>query len=152
MRVFCKILFALFFAGVGISASAEPPAEFDLTAYHGKVVLVDFWASWCRPCRQSFPWLNELHEKYAKQGLVIVGINVDRDPNEAARFLKEYPANFQIVYDAAGVLATQYDVPGMPSSYVFDRNGQLLTKHIGFRNDSRDERETELKRLLFASQ
>jgi cytochrome c biogenesis protein CcmG, thiol:disulfide interchange protein DsbE len=120
----------------------------NLDAYRGKVVLLDFWASWCVPCRQSFPWLNAMHEKYGARGLVVIGINVDRERADAERFLKDVPARFDIVYDPAGALATQYEVPGMPSSYVFDAGGKLINKHIGFRNASRDEREAELQKLL----
>lgn len=123
----------------------------DLAAYRGKVVLVDFWASWCVPCRDSFPWLNAMQSKYGDRGLVIIGVNLDHERADAERFLKDFPARFDILYDAAGALATQYDVPGMPSSYVFGPDGKLINKHIGFRVASRDEREAELQRLLPAA-
>jgi cytochrome c biogenesis protein CcmG/thiol:disulfide interchange protein DsbE len=132
----------------GTNAADEPGKSLNLDAHRGKVVLVDFWASWCVPCRQSFPWLNAMQDKYAARGLVVIGVNVDRERADAERFLKDVPARFDIVYDAAGELATHYEVPGMPSTYVFGPDGKLLNKHIGFRNASRDEREAELQKLL----
>ncbi|WP_157995578.1 TlpA disulfide reductase family protein [Peristeroidobacter soli] len=126
-------------------AGAEP---LDLARFRGKVVVIDFWASWCAPCRQSFPWLNEMQARYRDRGLVVIGVNVDRERAEADRFLQQTPADFQIVYDPDGVLASRYQVPGMPSSYVIGRDGQQVEVHIGFRKDMRERREAELERLL----
>lgn len=120
----------------------------DLARFRGKVVIIDFWASWCAPCRQSLPWLNEMQAKYRDRGLVVIGVNVDRERAEADRFLEQMPANFQIVYDPDGSLAARYHVPGMPSSYVIGRDGQQAGVHIGFRNGMREQREAELEHLL----
>jgi thiol-disulfide isomerase/thioredoxin len=125
--------------------------DLHLDRFPGKVVLVDFWASWCVPCRQSFPWLNAMQAKYADHGLVVIGVNVDREQADAQRFLREVPAGFEIVYDPTGSLAAQYEVPGMPCSYVFDPDGKLIGRHIGFRNASRAEREAEIEKLLSAA-
>lgn len=125
--------------------TAEP--MLDLAQYRGKVVVVDFWASWCVPCRRSFPWLNEMHGKYG-QDLVIVGVNVDAERKAADRFLTEFPARFQIVYDAAGALPTQYQVNAMPTSIIYDRAGREITRHLGFQNAKRDEYETVLRTAL----
>jgi cytochrome c biogenesis protein CcmG, thiol:disulfide interchange protein DsbE len=122
--------------------------ELDLARYRGRVVLIDFWASWCAPCRQSFPWLNEMQAKYGERGLTVIGVNVDRERTEAERFLQQTPARFEIVYDPDGSLAERYELPGMPSTYVFGPNGELVGRHIGFRNAVREEREAELQRLL----
>lgn len=120
----------------------------DLARLKGKVVVIDFWASWCAPCRQSFPWLNEMQAKYRDRGLVVIGVNVDRERAEAEGFLRKTPAGFSIVYDPDGALASRYQVPGMPSSYVIGRDGQQVGVHIGFRQGMREEREAELERLL----
>lgn len=133
------------------STVAQAESELHLDRFRGKVVLVDFWASWCAPCRQSFPWLNAMQAKYADRGLVVIGINVDREHADAQHFLLEVPASFEILYDPSGSLAAQYEVPGMPSSYVFDPTGKLIGKHIGFRNASRAEREAEIEKLLAAA-
>lgn len=122
--------------------------ELNLQQYQGRVVVVDFWASWCVPCRQSFPWLNQMQQKYGDSGLVIVGVNVDRDRAEAKQFLSEVPASFNTVYDPEGKLATQYQLLGMPSSLVFDVSGKLVETHVGFKLAERDKRETAIKQLL----
>ena len=84
-----------------IATAADQSQSLNLSDYRGKVVVLDFWASWCVPCRRSFPWLNTMNDKYADQGLVIIGVNVDQEPASAAEFLEEYPARFQIRYDTA---------------------------------------------------
>jgi len=126
---------------------AEAPT-LDLSAYEGKVVVLDFWASWCVPCRRSFPWLNAMREKYGDDGLVIIGVNVDRDRSEAERFLAEYPAEFTIFYDTEGRYASEYGVEAMPSSYVFGRDGELRVRHLGFKVQKQDEYEAALAAAL----
>jgi cytochrome c biogenesis protein CcmG, thiol:disulfide interchange protein DsbE len=130
------------------AAAADTARALDLARYRGKVVLVDFWASWCEPCRHSFPWLNAMQARYADRGLVVIGVNVDRDRADADRFLQDVPATFPIVYDPAGALASQYDLPGMPASYVIGRNGNVVARHVGFRSNLQAEREAEVQQLL----
>lgn len=120
----------------------------DLDAYRGKVVVVDFWASWCVPCRRSFPWLNSMQKKYADEGLVIVGVNMDASADDAQAFLRDFPADFRIVNDPEGVLAREFDVIAMPSSYVIDRNGRIAAKHLGFKVKKQDEYEAMLRDTL----
>ena len=133
------------------AASAGTAESLELDRQRGKVVLVDFWASWCEPCRLSFPWLNEMQQKYAGR-LVVIGVNVDSDRAAANRFLARVPAHFEVIYDPEGELAARYDVIGMPSSFVFDTSGSLVDTHIGFRKASRVEREAQLQKLLAPSQ
>jgi thiol-disulfide isomerase/thioredoxin len=132
-------------APAALAASDDP---LDLTRFRGKVVVIDFWASWCAPCRQSFPWLNEMQARYRDRGLVVIGVNVDRERVEAEHFLEQTPADFQIVYDPDGALASRYQVPGMPSSYVIGPDGKQVGVHIGFRKGTREQREAELESLL----
>jgi thiol-disulfide isomerase/thioredoxin len=131
-----------------LAGSARAEDILDLSRFRGKVVVLDFWASWCAPCRQSFPWLNAMHAKYAERGLVVIGVNVDAQQEAASAFLRDVPATFDIVYDPGGTLAGQYQIMGMPSTYVFGPDGTLLTKHIGFRSGEREQRERELQELL----
>lgn len=130
----------------GLAASAAD--TLDLSHYRGKVVLVDFWASWCAPCRKSFPWLNEMQRKYGERGLVVIGVNVDATRHAAEQFLRDVPSKFQIVYDPSGALAAEYQVPGMPSSFLFGPDGKLVSSHIGFQQSAREAREAELQQLL----
>lgn len=122
--------------------------QLDLSAYRGKVVVLDFWASWCVPCRRSFPWLNAMQQKYADDGLVVVGVNVDQEPESAAAFLADYPANFQIAYDQEGRLAKQFDVQGMPSSFVIGRDGERKARHLGFKVKRQNEYEAAIVAAL----
>lgn len=131
-----------------INRTAAADAEFDVASYRGKVVVLDFWASWCVPCRRSFPWLNSMHEKYANKGLVIVGVNLDQEPGEAARFLEEYPAQFKIHYDREGLLASKYDVQGMPTSFVIGRDGEMRAEHRGFKVKRQGEYEAVIVAAL----
>jgi thiol-disulfide isomerase/thioredoxin len=123
-------------------------ADLDLTAYRGKVVYVDFWASWCAPCKQSFPWLANLVREYASQDFVVIGVNVDKDHGRAERFLNETPANFTIVYDPQGELATAYKVAGMPSGVLIDRTGHVRFQHAGFSEKQKGHYEEQLQTLL----
>jgi thiol-disulfide isomerase/thioredoxin len=119
-----------------------------LADLRGKVVYLDFWASWCGPCRQSFPWMNEVQRRYGDQGLAIVAVNLDQEPELAARFIDHTKPEFTIAYDAEGAVAERYQVQGMPSSYVIDREGRLHARHVGFRDKDRAALERTLRDLL----
>ena len=139
---------ALLAAQFALLASAPAADTFDPGQYAGKVVVLDFWASWCEPCRRSFPWLNAMHDKYGPEGLVIVGVNLDMERVDAQRFLAEYPADFAIVYDEDHALAREYEVVAMPSSYVIGRDGQVAARHMGFKVKQQDEYEALLVEAL----
>ena len=123
-------------------------SDFSLTEYEGNVVVLDFWASWCGPCRRSFPWLNAMHSKYEQEGLVIIGVNLDASREDAAEFLEEYPAEFRIHFDTDAVLATEYGVEAMPSSYVIGRDGELRSTHRGFKVKEQSDYEAILVEAL----
>ena len=114
----------------------------------GKVVYVDFWASWCAPCRRSFPWMNEMNRKYGSQGLAIVAINVDKKRDDAMRFLSDTPADFTVAFDASGSVPHAYGVKGMPSSYLIDRTGKVAALEAGFKDRSGATLEQEIRVLL----
>ncbi|MFO1488513.1 MAG: redoxin family protein [Verrucomicrobiota bacterium] len=98
----------------------------------GKVVLVDFWASWCGPCKESFPAMDELQKKYADKGLVIIAVNVDEEVSAMKDFLKDHPATFTIVHDATKKLVGTVNIASMPSSLVIGRDGKVVSVHKGF--------------------
>ena len=112
--------------------------------------MVDFWASWCKPCRQSIPWLNELKARYGASGLTIIGVNVDAERRDADRFLRDVPIEFDVMFDPQGNVARQFKVQAMPTSYVIDRNGKLVATHLGFRDAKKAETEAAIKALLDA--
>lgn len=141
----CIVLFA------SHATNADETLPLDISQYQGSVVVVDFWASWCGPCRESFPWLNEMQRKYADDDLVIVGVNVDSEKTDALRFLEAYPNQFEIVYDGDGTMAAKYEIIGMPSTLIFDRAGNLVSRHHGFKSKKKDEYEQAINDALMAT-
>ncbi len=146
---FLLIAFAILMASA-ITADAvhENPSLLNLDDYEGQVVVLDFWASWCGPCRDSFPWLNAMQDKYADAGLQIIGVNVDAERSEADAFLEKYPARFEVVFDSEGTLASHYDIQGMPSSVIIGRDGKVLSQHAGFKTKYMNKYETTLREAL----
>ena len=145
---FWPLLVLMALAATPVRSANDAAPSLDLAAYKGRVVVVDFWASWCTPCRRSIPWLNQMRARYADRGLVVIGVNVDKDGEDAARFMGEVPIDFDVVYDPDGTLAERYAVEGMPSSYVYSRDGELVARHVGFQTSKRSEYEALLGRLL----
>jgi thiol-disulfide isomerase/thioredoxin len=145
------LLVTMLFTAVVFAESSYPQNEgalFNLEQYRGKVVLLDFWASWCVPCRAAFPWLNKMHQKYHDLGFEIVAVNLDEDRAQAEAFLGKIPANFTIAYDPKGELAKMYQLQGMPASYLIDKEGKILKSHIGFLDSETQMRESEIKQAL----
>jgi len=132
-----------------IELSAGAGAE-RLSQLKGKLVYVDFWASWCGPCRQSFPWMNEMQGKYGAKGLQIVGINLDAKRADADQFLAQVPARFTVGYDAKGNSARQFGVKGMPTSVLVGPDGKVLAVHQGFKDADRAALEAKLVSALGA--
>jgi thiol-disulfide isomerase/thioredoxin len=145
-----------------IMSTAEPIKEGspfpDLTRYgmegklpdlHGKVVLVDFFASWCKPCKESFPAMEELYQKYGSKGFVIVAINVDAKKRDMDEFLKKHPITFAIVRDTSNKLVDEVQIPTMPSSFLLDRQGKVVACHQGFKGEeTRKQYAAEIESLL----
>ena len=119
-----------------------------LAKLQGKVVYVDFWASWCGPCRQSFPWMNEMQAKYGARGLQIVGVNVDAKSDDARQFLTATPARFAIAFDPQGATPRSYGIKGMQSSVLIGPDGKVLLEHSGFRDADRAELESKIQSAL----
>jgi DsbE subfamily thiol:disulfide oxidoreductase len=120
----------------------------DLHSLKGQVVYVDFWASWCGPCRKSFPWLNQMQAKYGAKGFKVIAVNVDNERKLADAFLKEHKAEFTIGYDPSGDLAKAFGVQGMPSSYLIDRQGVIRFSHVGFREKDVGSLEENIQSLI----
>jgi len=114
----------------------------------GKVVYVDFFASWCGPCKVSFPWLKVMQERYAAQGLVIVAINVDKDRVDAAHFIAHFAPPFLVGYDPAGKTAEAFHVEGMPSSFLISPAGTILYSHVGFDVKDVAKLEAQIQKAL----
>ena len=153
---------ALMLAACGKEPEPEPEPESDSisfsvttddgmfvsTEYKGKVIYLDFWASWCIPCRQSFPWMNEMRAKYSEQGLQVIAVSLDQDLDLARLFAEEFAAEFTIGFDIDGALADQFGVRGLPSSVIINREGELVEAHTGFNPTQAVEFEESLVKVL----
>lgn len=122
--------------------------ERSLNDYRGQYLYVDFWASWCGPCRQSFPWMNEMQAMYGDQGLNIIAINLDEKRDDAYQFLNEVDTVVDIAFDIKGETAQAYSVQGMPSSYLINPKGEIVFSHIGFRPVDKVKLEAKIAELI----
>lgn len=122
--------------------------EVDLARLEGKVVYLDFWASWCDPCRDSFPWMAEMKEKYGSDGLEVVAVNLDKERALADKFLDTMKVNFIVAFDASGESAEKYKLRGMPGSYLIGRDGSIQASHLGFNDKDKAKLEAAIKVLL----
>lgn len=119
-----------------------------LSDFKGKVIYLDFWASWCIPCRKSFPWMSDLQKRYGNKGFKVIAVNLDQEQDKARAFLQKIPANFTVAFDPEGISATAFKVKGMPSTYLIDRTGKITFSHIGFREKEIPAMELKIKQLL----
>lgn len=136
----------------------EPPPEINLpdlngkkvslAALRGKVVVVDFWASWCAPCKEEMPVLEALYKRYKDKGLVVIGVSVDNDLANAKKFVSGVKVSFPIVHDAGHAVADKFKPPRMPTSYVIDKAGKVRFVHAGFRSGDGKKLEEEIAKLL----
>jgi len=113
-------------------AVPAPAGPIDLAALRGRVVYLDFWASWCTPCRQSFPWMESIRKSYQDQGLAVIAVDVDQDRADADRFLAQFHPGFEVLFDPQGSNAEKFKVSGMPTSLIIDRHGVVRYTHVGF--------------------
>jgi len=117
-------------------------------AQPGKVLYVDFWASWCPPCAQSIPFLNEVQAQYKDKGLEVIGINLDENKTDADAFLKTHPIKFTIASNPDTQCPEVFGVQAMPSSYLIDRTGKIRHIQLGFHSAETDEIRQKVQKLL----
>lgn len=127
------------------------PKQVRLADLKGRVVYVDFWASWCAPCKQSFPWMNDMQAKYGPRGLSIVGVTVDKKREDADKFLASTPAKFLVGFDTTGKVADVYKPAGMPTSFLIGADGIVRAVHVGFRDKDKADLEREIEAALTAA-
>lgn len=161
-----RTLFAICLTCLALSAASAgeiPPAAFpdfslplinakaesiNRGKLNGRITYVDFWASWCVPCRSSFPWLDAMYRKYQGRGFQVIAVNKDQEPAEIARFLKRYPVSFSLTTDPLDTLAKDLRVTVMPTAFLVDRHGMVRSVHRGFRSEDMATLETEILALL----
>ncbi|HEY0820657.1 MAG TPA: TlpA disulfide reductase family protein [Rhizobacter sp.] len=119
-----------------------------LQEQRGKVVLVNFWATWCGPCRKEMPHLNRIADKYRSAGLVMLGVNVDDDVRKAAEVAGQLKVNFPVLLDTDKAVSKLYDLNAMPSTMVIDRNGKVRFLHRGYQDGYEDSYDQQIRDLL----
>ena len=128
--------------------AARGGPEVSLAQYKGNVVMINFWASWCGPCRQEMPLLESIYKKYNKMGFTMLGVNVEPDSNAANEWLKATPVSFPILYDRDSKVSKLYDVAGMPSTVIIDRSGKLRVLHRGYKPGDENEYLDSIRSLI----
>lgn len=155
-HVFAVILLCGAFTNI---SAEQAHADIELRNFHnsdamtlsdlkGKVVYLDFWASWCKPCKKSFPFMNEIHQKYGPEDFKVVAINLDEFPEDAQKFLDALPAKFDVYTDPQKQLVDILKLPGLPVAYIIDREGNIKGRHIGFNERKKDKKIQQIEYLI----
>ena len=126
-------------------------APHSLAELKGKVVLVDFWASWCSPCLKSLPLYEGLRQEFPRPDFEILAVNVDEDQADAQAFLKSHKVSYPVVHDGTGVVALAYGLKAMPSSYLIDRDGRVHARHAGFKEQDMAKLREQVRSLMAAN-
>ena len=158
VRQLCITLTGILIAGFAWSSVEGPAPGFSLPdaagntvtldQYDGQVVLINFWASWCGPCREEMPHLEALHQKYEPLGFAMLGINVEEDSAAADYFLSTTSVSFPILYDRKNEVSQLYDVIAMPSTVILDRDGNLRYVHHGYEPGYENDYQDQIRALL----
>ncbi len=155
----CLVVALTVWTGFAEAAAVRGPApNFTLKSLSGKniklsemagnVVLINFWATWCGPCREEMPLLNALHNKYQLLGFTVLGVNVEENPENARDFLKDYPVDFPVLLDSQNSVSRQYDVVAMPTTVVVDRDGNMRFLHKGYKSGDEVKYRKMVKKLV----
>ncbi len=144
-----SLLGAILVSGLAVSAArAAGSGALDLGSLHGRVVLVDFWASWCGPCKMSFPYMETIQSTYRSRGFSVIAVNVDHSRERADQFLAGTRRELPVVYDPHGDIAQRFGVKAMPTSFLIGRDGRTRFVEQGFHLDRTDLYEARLLELL----
>ena len=119
-----------------------------LASLKGKVVMLNFWASWCGPCRQEMPLLEQMHKRYSALGFTLVGVNVDANSKDAEEWLTKTPVSFPVLFDRESKVSAMYDVKAMPSTVFIDRQGNVRALHRGYKAGDEGEYLNQIRALL----
>ena len=156
---FAGLVAALIVALPAVAADASGPApqftlpskgggDVSLAQYKGKVVMLNFWASWCGPCRQEMPLLEDIYKKYNKLGFTLIGVNVEPDSKAADDWLKQTPVTFPVLYDKASKVSQAFNVAGMPTTVIIDRKGNVRVLHKGYKPGDENEYMDSVRTLV----
>jgi len=119
-----------------------------LSDLRGQVVMINFWASWCGPCRQEMPLLEQIHQRYESLGFTLLGVNVEENSSDAKAFLEDRPVSFPILFDPDNGVSKLYDVIAMPSTVLIDRQGNVRYLHHGFKPGYENDYQDQVRALV----
>ena len=119
-----------------------------LSQFHGQVVMINFWATWCGPCREEMPHLEALHQRYSALGFTLLGVNVEENSGDAVAWLEETPVSFSVLFDPENSVSELYDVVAMPSTVLVDRQGNVRFLHHGYQAGYENEYQTQIRALI----
>lgn len=149
---FSRRTFSALCIAIPLSSSAyAAPTQYqslERDQLRGQVIYLDFWASWCGPCHQSFPFMEQLHQHYAAQGLKVIAVSVDENASDVASFLNQYNVNFDIAHDPNAELAQEFQLIGMPSSFILSPDGKEIWNHKGFKKSDQAAIEKAIQQAL----
>ncbi|UTW45284.1 TlpA family protein disulfide reductase [bacterium SCSIO 12696] len=156
-KIFISAIISLGVIATTVNAADEAP-DFTLKSHggdnlrlaeqRGNVVMLNFWASWCGPCKQEMPLLDELYQRYSRAGFTILGVNVERDTEDALQVLNDIPVTFPILFDTESIVSKAYDVSAMPTTVMIDRDGNIRHLHKGYKPGYEDEYRKQIKQLI----
>ncbi len=135
-------------AAPDIALSSIDGKNIRLKELRGQVVLVNFWASWCGPCRQEMPLLEDMYKKYSKLGFTILGVNVEQDNSKAKAYLRDVTVTFPILLDPQNIASKLYNVEAMPTTAIVDRNGKIRYVHLGYKAGYEETYKKQIKELV----
>lgn len=127
---------------------SESGANLRLSEFRGEVVMINFWASWCGPCRQEMPLLDELYSQYKPLGFTILGVNVEEDSSKAKEVLEDIPVSFPVLFDTDSKVSKLYNVVAMPSTVLVDRDGNMRYLHRGYKPGYEDAYQEQVRALI----
>jgi peroxiredoxin len=130
------------------SLDARGATKVSLSQYRGQVVMLNFWATWCGPCRQEMPLLDAMYKRYKSMGFTLIGVNVEPDSKAAEEFLAKLPVSFPVAFDTESKVSKLYNVQGMPNSVIIDRKGKARVLHRGFRAGDENEYLDQIRALI----
>ena len=133
---------------VNFALASQTAAEVSLSDFQGQVVMINFWASWCGPCREEMPLLEGLYQRYQDLGFTLLGVNVDEDSSQAVDYLKEVSVSFPILFDTANAVSQAYDVVAMPSTILVGRDGTLRYIHHGYQPGYENDYQNQIRELI----
>jgi peroxiredoxin len=156
LALVCSALAATSLAGSGLTGQQAPDfalkssggENLRLSEYRGDVVMVNFWATWCGPCRQEMPLLDELYTRYQRVGFTLLGVNIDDDSRKAMNMVSELGVNFPVLFDSRKEVSKLYQVDAMPVTVIIDREGNIRFVHQGYKPGYEEHYLDEIRALL----